>query len=130
LQGTLGNKIRLLGYDLDSIKPSTPISLTLYWQALASMNERYVVFVHVLDSTGKIVAQRDAEPMSGTAPTTSWLPNEIIVDSYQIDLPHDFAAGEYRLIVGMYSATQGKRLVVTETNNEYVPLGNFSIVSP
>ena len=138
-QATLGNSIRLLGYDLDTIKPSSPISLTLYWQRLVSgsallplseMNPRYSVFVHLLDSTGNIIAQRDNEPVNDSAPTTSWLPNEIIADPYQIDLPHVLAPGEYQLIVGMYSPTQGKRLVVTETNLDYVPLANFKIGAP
>jgi hypothetical protein len=129
LQATLGGKIKLIGYDLDAIKPGAPISLTLYWQALASMNERYSVFVHVLDASGNLVAQRDSEPVSNTAPTTSWLRDEVIADLYQIVLPRDIAPGEYRLIVGMYQAANGKRLV-TEFNLDYVLLTQIKLVAP
>ncbi|MBI5031491.1 MAG: glycosyltransferase family 39 protein [Chloroflexi bacterium] len=130
IKATFGGKIKLIGADLDSIKSGAPISLTLYWQALESTNERYAVFIHVLDSSGKLVAQRDSEPVGGTAPTTSWLANEVIADPYQIDLPRAVAPGDYRLIVGMYSPTQGKRLVVDETKLDAVPLADFKIVAP
>jgi len=139
LQATLGGRIKLLGYDLDAIKPNTPISLTLYWQPLVfwsallpidEMHPRYTVFIHVLDSSGKLVAQRDSEPVNGTAPTTGWLPNEIIADPYQIDLPRDLPPGEYSLVVGMYRAIDGKRLTVAETNLDYVPLIKIKVGAP
>lgn len=126
-QATLDGKIKLLGYDLDSIQAGAPISLTLYWQATEPMSERYAVFVHALDATGNLIAQRDAEPVAGSAPTTSWLRGEVVADAYRIDLPRDLAPGDYRLIVGMYQAAQGKRLSVIETNQDSVPLANFKI---
>jgi 4-amino-4-deoxy-L-arabinose transferase-like glycosyltransferase len=112
LQVNLGGKIKLLGYDLDvgAVKPGTPLRLRLYWQGLDKMAERYTVFAHVLDASGALVAQKDGEPDDGLAPTTSWLPGEVIADYYQIELPNTLAAGDYALQVGMYQAASGKRL--------------------
>ena len=133
LMATLDSKIKLLGFDLDSgtIKPGSTISLTLYWQAVDLMSERYTVFVHLVDASGKLVAQRDSEPLNGTAPTPSWLYNEVVTDPYKIDLPTNLASGEYSLIVGMYNASRGgNRLVVNETNLDSVPLTKIKVGAP
>lgn len=132
LQTNLDNEIKLLGYDLDSnaYRPGTAISLTLYWQALDKMSERYTVFSHVLDTSGAIVAQRDSEPDWGRAPTTSWLRDEVIADAYAIELPENLAPGDYTLIVGMYRAASGKRLAVLGTDVDHVTLMNIKILAP
>jgi len=117
-QATFAGKIRLRGYAFDNK------TLTLYWQALAPMNERYTIFVHLLDSNGKLVAQHDREPQNGTAPTTSWLKDEIIVDAYTFT---SLAPGSYSLIVGMYDTESGHRLSVDETQADQVPLATFRL---
>ena len=115
---TLGGKIKLLGYDLD---PKN-IALVLYWQATEKIAERYSVFVHLLDAKGNIVAQRDSEPAAGAAPTTSWLRGEVIADAHRIDVPANLAPGEYTLMIGMYQAANGMRLVIDETKVDYLLL--------
>ncbi len=120
-QATFGGKIKLLGYDF-----AKPLALTLYWQATDSVRERYKVFVHVLDKSGNIVAQRDAEPQSGAAPTTSWLPGEVITDRHQVNLPKELA-GEYWLVIGLYQTATGKRLIVDGTTSTKLGLVKISV---
>ncbi|MBI5650469.1 MAG: hypothetical protein HZC40_08505 [Chloroflexi bacterium] len=121
---TLGTAITLLGYDLDgdAIKARATIPLTLYWQAREKIGERYTVFAHLLDAQGNLVAQYDREPDAGNAPTTSWLKDEVIVDRIAIELPANLAPGEYTLIVGMYHAPTGARLIANETNSDHIML--------
>ncbi len=114
LSVTFGQKIALRGFDYDAGK------LTLYWQALDEMNERYSVFVHLLDATGNIAAQRDSEPQNGLAPTTSWLRGEVIVDDYALDVPR--APGAYTLIVGLYQPATGARLDLGDGASDHIVL--------
>ncbi len=132
LLANLDNKIKLLGYALDAntYRPGTAISLTLYWQALDKMGERFTVFSHVLDASGAIVAQRDSEPDAGRAPTTSWLRDEVIADAHQIELPKNLAPGDYTLAVGMYRAPSGKRLAVLGAKADRVILTKINISTP
>lgn len=120
IQATWENKIRLLGYDLDTKNRG----VTLYWHTLQKMSERYTVFVHLLDSSGKLVAQHDREPQNGNAPTTSWLKDEIIVEAYTFT---PLAPGTYSLSVGMYNTESGRRLSVDETQADHISLALFRI---
>ncbi len=108
---TLG-QVKLMGYDLPNprLAPGDALPVTFYWQAGAEMNVDYTVFVQLLSSAGQVVAQRDLPPQAGAAPTTTWLPGEIVTDPYTLSLPADLQPGSYRLITGLYNAATGQRL--------------------
>lgn len=110
----LGEVVRLLGYDLEpaEVEPGGSVWLTLYWQTLFTMDTSYTVFVHLLDEEGGLQGQRDSLPGQGTLPTTGWMTGEVIADRYEISIASDAPPGEYRLLVGMYEPTSGKRLPV------------------
>lgn len=98
--------IELVGYDLSSskLKPGETLTVTLYWRARARMDKSYTVFVHLLDQNGKVVAQEDALPLKGARPTTTWVPNEYLADTYTLALKTDTPRGTYRIEVGWYDA--------------------------
>jgi hypothetical protein len=82
------------------------------------MHQAYKVFVHVLDSSQQqVVAQRDAEPQDGGAPTTGWVVGEVIEDEYAMTLPAGLAAGEYPIEVGVYDPRSGERLRLPNGDN-------------
>ncbi|MCE5259577.1 MAG: glycosyltransferase family 39 protein, partial [Chloroflexi bacterium] len=72
-----GGVARLRGYDLEgsSAKLGQPFSLTLYWEALnqQDLGTDYVVFAHLLDKDGKVIAQHDGAPNNSTEPTSAWV---------------------------------------------------------
>lgn len=104
-----GSEIQLLGYTLTSNH-----KLSLVWQAAEKPTTSYTVFVHLLNPDGSCcVWQQDSLPQQGSYPTTRWLPNEVVVDEYQIELPAALPAGEYPLEIGLYLAETGQRLTVT-----------------
>jgi hypothetical protein len=124
-EGTsLGNRIELAAYQLDppSPAPGERVTLTLYWRALAEMETPYTAFVHLLGPQGQIVAQHDADPVSGTYPTPLWLPDEIVADPHTLDLPPDLTPGTYTLEIGMYVAVTGERLPVPGSTDDAVHL--------
>jgi len=123
LEAKLGEGLHLLGYRLyDShAEPGNIIRLTLRWQAKERIGQDYKVFVHLLDGEGKIVGQRDSEPVGGSRPISGWGIGEEISDNYGIMLPEELPSGEYQLAVGMYDPTSGERLPIYEMDGERLP---------
>jgi len=132
-EATFGKTIRLLGYRLDGesdgrliVRPGDTLTLTLYWQAIARPERSYTVFTHLLDAGGQIRGQQDSLPGAGTLPTRSWLPGEVLTDTYSLPVALDAPAGEYRLEVGFYEADGGARLPVFDAAGQ--PAGDRVIL--
>lgn len=99
------NFLSLVGYNVDAtVKPGATMKLALYWQARNKIDKPYTVFVHLLDSAGKVAAQKDAQPANGARPTTGWVANEFIADNYELALPANLAPGKYQIEIGWYDA--------------------------
>jgi mannosyltransferase len=116
LSASLGDKVTLLGYSFlsEEVYAGDTLQVTLFWQALTTLDERYVVFIHVLDDGGYIVGQRDTEPGGGAMLTTTWQPGQTIADNYGILISHGTPPGEYQIEVGMYALDSGARLPVSQ----------------
>jgi 4-amino-4-deoxy-L-arabinose transferase-like glycosyltransferase len=127
---TLGNPalLGLTGYDLSTTEfaPGDSLPITLYWQAAAEMDINYTVFVQLLDSGWQVVSQVDLQPQAGEAPTTTWLPGEILKDPYTLILPGHLPPGDYHLVVGMYDPVTGRRLPVS-TGADFIDLGRVAV---
>ncbi len=119
------NSLALIGYDLSAttLKPGDSLKLVLYWHARAKMDKPYTVFVHLLDANNKVVAQRDAQPGNGSRPTTGWVENEFIADSYELKLAAP--AGNYKIEIGWYDA-DFVRLQIIDDNG--VAMGDNAIL--
>jgi hypothetical protein len=125
----VGDAILLGGYDCDqcqtadsgplSVEPGITLHLTLYWEATDYIPTPYSVYIHMVDASGRVIAQRDSAPPGGDFPTQEWMPGDIIVDPYWITIPSDTQPGEYTMIVGMYDPATGERLPVTEGEGSY-----------
>jgi hypothetical protein len=112
LEVNLGDKIRLLGYNIESgFRAGNNIHLTFFWQCLEPVEEDYTVFVHLVDEESHILAQKDNPPADGSYPTTKWEPGEIVRDQYDLMIPQD-VQGRWELKVGLYNAETGQRLSV------------------
>jgi 4-amino-4-deoxy-L-arabinose transferase-like glycosyltransferase len=113
LEANLGQKVRLLGYNIESgFRPGDNIHLTLFWQCLGEMDQDYTVFTHLVDKRDNIVAQKDNPPVDGFYPTTKWQTGEIVRDQYDLLISPDASVGNYEIEVGMYLAETGERLPV------------------
>jgi 4-amino-4-deoxy-L-arabinose transferase-like glycosyltransferase len=107
--------IRLRGFEFGpevmKLNPGGEITLKLQWQALREMSESYKIFLHLTDGSGQIVGQLDVLPKLGAAPTSSWVPGEIIEDELRLDVPALVTGGSYRLAIGLYNEHTGERLL-------------------
>ena len=90
--------------------PGAACTISLVWRAEREMTISYRVFVHLIDDTGNILAQSDAEPARWTRPTTGWAPGEYVVDTHAVILPPELSTGSLRLRVGLYDPATGTRL--------------------
>lgn len=119
----LGSEIRLVGYDLPTPRPAPgdTLVLTLYWHALDEVTRDYTVFVHVRDAAGQTVVGWDNMPCQDGCPTTGWRAGRLVEDTHLIPLPHDLAAGEYRVAIGLYHLPTGERLAVYDPQGAPLP---------
>ncbi|MGQ9502459.1 MAG: protein O-mannosyl-transferase family [Anaerolineae bacterium] len=117
-----GDKALLVGYNLPErcVCPGGVLPLELVWRSLSSdMRASYTVFVHLVDRDGNMIAQMDKEPGTrGKRPTTSWVRDEIIGDPIPLTLPSDSPPGVYRLVVGLYTVSDGVRLPLRSVSGE------------
>jgi 4-amino-4-deoxy-L-arabinose transferase-like glycosyltransferase len=116
----LGDVADLLGFDLSAPATGRTVNITLYWRSRQETSTAYKVFVHLLDARQTIWGQRDAEPQNGDAPTTSWIPGEIISDTYSIPVQPGAPPGEYDIEIGMYSLPSGARLWLTNATGQSI----------
>ncbi|HDQ74192.1 MAG TPA: hypothetical protein ENN19_19170, partial [Chloroflexi bacterium] len=119
---TLGHQVVLEGYTLPDPLPAAgePLTVTLYWRNVAPLLEDYVVFVHLFDGAGHLIAQGDGPPMNGDYPTTYWMPDDVLADPHIVPLANGLPAGA-RLQVGLYRLGDGARLPVYDGTDERVP---------
>jgi len=112
----LGNRVTLLGYDLQHLDGG--IILTFYWQARREMGEDYAVFVHLLDGE-EIAAQADSQPQDGDYPTSIWDEGEVVIDEHRLTTG-ELSSGEYDLWVGIYLLETMERLPVIDAQGEAI----------
>jgi len=120
MKANLGNRVKLLGYALDTetVRLGESLVLTLYWQATAPMETSYTVFTHITDKEGAIKGQKDGLPVEGTRLTTHWRGGEIVVDPYEIVVGPEVPPGTYMIEAGMYQWESGQRLEVIGTDGQ------------
>jgi hypothetical protein len=120
--------LALAGYDYEAVRSGAArwLNVWLRWEALASPNADYTVFVHLIAPDGRVAAQHDGPPMAGYAPTSTWTPGHAIDDRHLVLLPLDLAPGAYRLQVGLYHPMTGERLPV-DGGGDAVVLGVVTI---
>jgi len=125
LQANFADRIMFIGYDLYPRTPSAGDSweIVLHWKAQARVFQDYTVFIHLIDSAGKKVAQLDEQPLGGDYPTHFWQTGESIRDAHRLQLPAHLPTGDYHLEMGFYLLENGERLPIIGSEATYVTLG-------
>lgn len=120
----LGDTVIFKGYDLgsDAVAPGETLELTLYWEALREMDANYIVFAHLNDAEGNLVAQLDGPPGDAEHRTYDWWPGYFDWDEWPVMVPEDVLPGTYTLVVGMYDADTVVRLPAVDVDE--TPLGD------
>jgi 4-amino-4-deoxy-L-arabinose transferase-like glycosyltransferase len=134
----VGNSLGFEGSSYGRTSQDNVLSLTTYWQAQSSPTANYTFYVHLLDPTGKLVAQRDAppsgweltdpqalirdgkdlpQPQQIALPTTAWTAGKSFLVDQTLPLPAGLnVTKDYRLIVGVYSVDSGGKIDALPVN--------------
>ncbi len=108
------------GRVLVRLHPGDQLGVVLVWRAAAIPRANYSVFVH-LQRAGVVVAQHDGWPDCGRSPTSTWQSGQLVFDGHFLRAKEaasatggegGFAAGEYKLLAGIYEPASGRRLAV------------------
>ena len=112
LNANLSNVVSLQGYT--SAITGSAYRVFLFWKVQSPLPYDFTQFVHIRDQAGKTVTQADFRPLKGEYPTRYWRPGEVVVDVVDIPIPAGIAAGEYRVLAGLYRWDTLERLPVTD----------------
>ena len=124
-----GKTLRLRGYTLSStaVNPGETIAVQLYWEVEATAEADYTLFVHLLDSSGKLWAQLDRPTGGVLTPMSTWEPGQAWRDIYPVQLPLELPPGEYTIQVGMYQWPSLDRIPITGVSDDVLPLGQVLV---
>lgn len=96
-----------------SLSAGDHLRVSLLWSSPARIiTQDYVVFVHLLDSDGMLLASHDGPPASGRRATSTWQPGEKILDVHAFQMPAVLDSDRFTLSVGMYARDTEERQIV------------------
>jgi mannosyltransferase len=104
--------LREVALSAERIAAGDVLGVALTWQTDQRLTTRYRVSVQLLDSFGRLAAQRDAEPNNNRTLTTLWQPNVPVRDTHGVIIAPNLPRGEYQVSVVLYALDDGVRLPV------------------
>jgi hypothetical protein len=107
----------LRGYQLSqtTLHPGEPLDLDLYWEVNGQPPGDYLLFVHLVNDLGLMVAQRDTHPGLGNFPSSQWQVGDKFIDSIRVYLPETaYAPDTLAVQIGLYAPAEGYRLGITD----------------
>jgi 4-amino-4-deoxy-L-arabinose transferase-like glycosyltransferase len=96
-------ELRLLGYDLesDAAVAGEPVTLRLYWQALADMAQAYRLQLALQGVDGEVYWRAESGLVHTDYPTTEWQPGELLHDLYPLPTDAVTATGEVTVTLNL-----------------------------
>ncbi|HAL61380.1 MAG TPA: hypothetical protein DCP08_03125, partial [Chloroflexi bacterium] len=96
------------------------VRLTLWWEALAPVEEDYTVFTHLLDGKGRFIEGHDSMPANGWRPTSGWRTGQVMRDIHYIPFEAGEDLGEIIIEVGFYDLETGRRLELEDGQDKVI----------
>jgi len=89
------------------------LDVALTWHVLEQLDAEYLVFIHLVDADGNIIAESNVPPQAGSFPTTSWVRGDWIEHTQQLPLS-GVAPGTYLLYAGLWDPDANRTLPVVD----------------
>jgi hypothetical protein len=118
VDATFGDRLRLLGYDIEPAGDGRALTVRLYWEGLPgnwttvernghpvlrpASAEDEVVFTHLVDARGEVVARLDERPFHGRYPTIAWRAGEVLSQEILLHIDPNAEAGDGAIRTGVY----------------------------
>ncbi len=124
-----GGLIRLLTLDLTEshVTAGETVPVTLHLQSIKPITSDYNILVRLLAPDGQEIWRQEGFPWG--APTSNWEPCTVRPDGYQVLIPVNAIAGDYRLTIEFYDPATFAPLPVTAPNCGNPPTSSFSVDS-
>lgn len=109
----VGNTMTFLGHDrTEASSPGSVLELVLYWTLQPRPDRHYIIFAHLLNAEGQVVAGYDANHY----PAQFWQPNggERLLSYFPLWIPPDTPPGTYQVEIGVYFQPTGERLPILQ----------------
>jgi uncharacterized membrane protein len=121
-----------------TIKPGGSLRLMLGWHRRLTLDRRYVLFVHVLESRyrttpekSRLVTQAGHEAGNGRFPTPmwqTWTDPSIILDTQVLEFAPDTPPGTYDVWAGAYDRETMQRLDLTRAGESLTYITSVTVV--
>lgn len=122
------NKIELVGYSLSSpaVRRGGKVTIRMYFKSTGRLTTSYRVFMHVdrVGSSSRIHGDHfvlnlvreteDQKTCQGCFATNHWIPGDVVVDTYDLDVPIGSPSGPHHIWVGFYNPSGDGRLPVKD----------------
>ncbi|MCI0714145.1 MAG: hypothetical protein L0154_28570 [Chloroflexi bacterium] len=126
----LGNEIVLVGADLPqgtTYAPGDGLPVSLIWRARVAPTSDYHIGVFLLDSSGRLRAERNAPPLGGFLPMPQWRVDFRYRDNHGLVLPEDLEPGVYNLVVVARRWQDNVRLTVPGVPENWVQIAEIEV---
>jgi hypothetical protein len=112
-----GDKVRLIGYDLDrsQLKPGDKLSITFYWEFLQSPPSDWQFNLGWQSLDEEYISVTKVDLLNSYIPKSEIPPGTIFKDVQQLTVGKDLSPAHYNLTVG-WIASEQKKLVINATD--------------
>lgn len=100
-------------------EPGQPFTLAAGWTTAGLLDTSYTFFVHLVSSSGELLAQHDGPPQGGRYLTSIWDVGEVVTDTVEVDLPPAARGQTLCLRVGLYDPATLARLPRTDAAGDF-----------
>ncbi|MCS6965006.1 MAG: hypothetical protein NZM16_13310, partial [Thermoflexus sp.] len=132
-----GNGVALVAIALSGVAfcPGETLEFSMFWgvqdaQAFQAQDSTPVVFVHVHDREGRMVAGRDLPIDFGNRSFREWKSGEVFVQSYRIPLPADLPPGPASIVTGLYPIGRPEPPARWAIRSSQAPLWEHAAATP
>jgi 4-amino-4-deoxy-L-arabinose transferase-like glycosyltransferase len=110
---TFDDKVTLLGYRIWT--DAETVTAVTYWRVEAGLPWDLAIFMHLLGAENELLAQDDALD----AVPDFLQPGDVFLQLHRLSLPESPPTGPYRLAVGLYTRSDGQRMLLVYQASDY-----------
>jgi hypothetical protein len=128
-EASFDGKITLRYPTVDAqMAPGDVLAVPLTWQAVAPIDQDYAVFLHLGLPDKPPIAQSDGHPYTAPDSAQTWPMGEELVDHRALVVPDGILPGNYRIFVGLYRPSDGRRLPLdSAAGQDILTLGQVEV---